>query len=84
MDTYNVNIIACKPEDLSSSKYYVNLRYVLRGAFNKKGKGVEIFQFFPQQNPARLPLIGYCLFSDDLILIVLRLKLFDEEIRCKF
>ena len=36
---------ACKPEDSSSSKYYVNLRNVLRKAFNKK-ESVEIFQLF--------------------------------------
>ena len=40
VDTENVNL-----KNLSSSKYYVNLRNVLREAFNEK-KSVEIFQLF--------------------------------------
>ena len=44
---------------------------ILREAFNEKKKCGH-FPFFPQQMPAWPPLIGCCLFSDDLILIVLK------------
>ena len=46
---------ACKAEYLSSSKYYENLRNVLREALKKS---VQIFHTFPPKIPALPPLIG--------------------------
>ena len=68
VDTENVNLKIYQV-------YYVNLRNVLREAFNEK-KSVEIFQLFHSRSQlgllSDLDAHGCCTYSDDLILIVLK------------